>query len=834
MKKKLLLIPVAAALLLSACSPAGDAEHQVVINVDAAQRGPQISPTHYGIFFEDINHAADGGLYAELIRNRSFEDDTMVGTPAGEGVSSWTAVGDATLRLTQNGLLNSVQHNALNLAVTKAGDGVRNEGFWGMNAVEGTEYRLSFWAKSDSGFEGTLTALLQTADGQPLGSAAISAQLDQRWQKLTAVIRATGNDPRAEFALTADKAGELQLDVVSLFPPTFKGRENGMRPDLAQMLADMHPRFMRFPGGCFVEGQISPDNAFRWKRTIGPIEEREGHPNVNWGYRTSDGIGFHEYLQLAEDLGAKPLFVVNVGIWHGGCTPYNQIDGWIQECLDAIEYANGDVTTPYGKLRAEAGHPEPFGLEYIEIGNENYNFHFNDNSDQSDHYPERYMQFYEAIKARYPYVHCIGNVESWGTDNPSWRNDYPVELVDEHYYRNPKWFADRFHKYDTYDRSRYKIYVGEYAVTSQFGEIGNLNAALGEAVYMMGMENNSDVVAMNSYAPIFVNENDARWRPDMIRFNSSKVMGTPSYYVQQLFPNNVGTQVLKTDWTYNLILPEPDVEEVATPVQVGLGTWNTHVTYSNAQLIVDGKTIALDDFAQWNVQNGEWTPTSAELTQSSSEQPAIIICPEQISATKYTYKVRARKNDGAEGFLLIVGWKDRQHFQWYNVGGWGNTQNNVEQALGGDKMQLSTGKGFTVESGRWYELQVDVDGDSLHCYVDGRLDFQCRLQRSSAMEGVYASTTIDDEAKMLYVKVVNVGEGHAPGTLNLQNCEVDRSQKDAVTLVRLSSASGDDENTLDNPQAIVPTKAQAKAKSGTQVTFDVPAFSVNILRIRIK
>ena len=834
MKKKLLLIPVAAALLLSACSPAGDAEHQVVINVDAAQRGPQISPTHYGIFFEDINHAADGGLYAELIRNRSFEDDTMVGAPAGEGVSSWTAVGDATLRLTQNGLLNSVQHNALNLAVTKAGDGVRNEGFWGMNAVEGTEYRLSFWAKSDSGFEGTLTAQLQTADGQSLGSAAISAQLDKRWQKLTAVIRATGNDPRAEFALTADKAGELQLDVVSLFPPTFKGRENGMRPDLAQMLADMHPRFMRFPGGCFVEGQISPDNAFRWKRTIGPIEEREGHPNVNWGYRTSDGIGFHEYLQLAEDLGAKPLFVVNVGIWHGGCTPYNQIDGWIQECLDAIEYANGDVTTPYGKLRAEAGHPEPFGLEYIEIGNENYNFHFNDNSDQSDHYPERYMQFYEAIKARYPYVHCIGNVESWGTDSPSWRNDYPVELVDEHYYRNPKWFADRFHKYDTYDRSRYKIYVGEYAVTSQFGEIGNLNAALGEAVYMMGMENNSDVVAMNSYAPIFVNENDARWRPDMIRFNSSKVMGTPSYYVQQLFPNNVGTQVLKTDWTYNLILPESDVEEEVTPVQVGLGTWNTHVTYSNAQLIVDGKTIALDDFAQWNVQNGEWTPTSAELTQSSSEQPAIIVCPEQISATKYTYKVRARKNDGAEGFLLIVGWKDRQHFQWYNVGGWGNTQNNVEQALGGDKMQLSTGKGFTVESGRWYELQVDVDGDSLHCYVDGRLDFQCRLQRSSAMEGVYASSTIDDEAKMLYVKVVNVGEGHAPGTLNLQNCEVDRSQKDAVTLVRLSSASGDDENTLDNPQAIVPTTAPAKAKSGTQVTFDVPAFSVNILRIRIK
>ncbi|MDE6337180.1 MAG: arabinosidase, partial [Muribaculaceae bacterium] len=363
-------------------------------------------------------------------------------------------------------------------------------------------------------------------------------------------ITATGNDPKAEVTLTADKAGEFQLDVVSLFPPTFKGRENGMRPDLAQMLADMNPTFMRFPGGCFVEGQISPDNAFRWKRTIGPIEQREGHPNVNWGYRTSDGIGFHEYLQLAEDLGAKPLYVVNVGIWHGGCTPYDQIGEWIQECLDALEYANGDVTTKYGKMRAENGHPEPFNLEFIEIGNENYNFNMEDNSDQSDHYPERYIQFYNAIKEKYPNVKCIGNVESWSTDFPSWRNDYPVEMVDEHYYRNPKWFADNFNKYDTYDRSKNKVYVGEYAVTSNFGEIGNLNAALGEAVYMMGMENNSDVVVMNSYAPIFVNENDARWRPDMIRFNSAEVMGTPSYYVQQLFANNVGTQVVYTDWTY--------------------------------------------------------------------------------------------------------------------------------------------------------------------------------------------------------------------------------------------------------------------------------------------
>ena len=552
MKTRKLLIAV---LFISACSM----NAQVVINVDATQKGPKISPTHYGIFYEDINHAADGGLYAELIRNRSFEDDLMGGgrnmrrrggqNNQNEGqteprISNWFSVGSASLKLIQENLLNSVQHNALNVMLKKAGDGVRNEGFWGINAVKGTKYRLSFWAKSLNGYNGTITAQLQSTNGQSFGNVKINANFGKEWKKYTAIITATGNDPRAEFSLTADKVGEFQIDVVSLFPPTFKNRENGMRPDLAQMLADMHPRFMRFPGGCFVEGQQSPDNAFRWKRTIGPIEQREGHANVNWGYRTSDGIGFHEFLQLSEDLGAKPLFVVNVGIWHGGCTPYDQIGEWIEECMDALEYANGDITTKYGKMRAENGHPAPFNLEYIEIGNENYNFNMNNNSDQSDHYPERYIQFYNAIKAKYPNVHCIGNVESWSTDNPSWRNNYPVEMVDEHYYRNPKWFADRFDKYDSYDRSKYKIYVGEYAVTSQFGDIGNLNAALGEAVYMMGMENNSDVVVMNSYAPIFVNENDARWRPDMIRFNSNKVMGTPSYYVQQLFPNNIGTQVL--------------------------------------------------------------------------------------------------------------------------------------------------------------------------------------------------------------------------------------------------------------------------------------------------
>lgn len=799
---------------------------QVVIDIDANQRGPMISPTHYGIFYEDINHAADGGLYAELIRNRSFEDDAAP--------CNWFGVGDAKIALVQDGLLNDVQQNALSLTIVSGGDGVRNEGFWGMNAVEGREYRLSFWAKSDKKYKGTLTASLISADGKSLGSENIKVALSKQWKKYTAVITATGNDPKAEFTLTADKPGEFQIDVVSLFPPTFKNRENGMRPDLAQMLADMNPTFMRFPGGCFVEGQNSPDNAFRWKRTIGPIEERMGHQNVNWGYRTSDGIGFHEYLQLSEDLGAKPLYVVNVGIWHGGCTPYDQIGEWIEECLDALEYANGDVTTKYGRMRADNGHPEPFNLEYIEIGNENYNFNMNDNSDQSDHYPERYIQFYNAIKAKYPNVKCIGNVESWATDYPSWRNDYPVDIVDEHYYRNPKWFADRFNKYDDCDRSKHKVYVGEYAVTSNFGDIGNLNAALGEAVYMMGMENNSDVVVMNSYAPIFVNENDARWRPDMIRFNSAQVMGTPSYYVQQLFANNIGSQVVKTNWTYNLTEPKADEAEAPQPVHVGFATWATNSVFRNAQLIVDGKAVDIDDYAKWTTVHGDWSASADQLAQTGKQQPAIIACPVNIDADKYTFKAQAKKVSGIEGFMAMVGYKNPNNYLWFNVGGWGNTQNNVEESIDGNRVTLCRGERFSVEPDRWYDLRVEVDGDSVNCYLDGNLNQSCKAMKGSAMEGVYVSTTIDDAAKIMYVKVVNVGDGYAAGVINLSNCTIDTAKKDALRLIRLSAESGADENTIADPHHITPVDAAVKVGASNDILFDVPGFSVNIIQIPIK
>ena len=579
------------ACFITACNLSTRA--QVNIDVNVVQKGIEISPELYGIFYEDINFASDGGLYAELIRNRSFEYNT-------EQPDFWKAEGANISLVEDNSKFNTpkkpapwaenwVDH-ALKVEITEPDGKIINEGYWGINAVAGTRYKLSFWVKplKIQGAKFDVLASLTTRDGKVLGQSSISIQnskfkdqnsktkdqnskfknknhnskarieksrnktLGGGWQKIETTIVAEASDPQAVFALNFENTGTFLLDVVSLFPPTYKGRENGCRIDLAEKLEALHPAFMRFPGGCYVEGNIKPENAYHWERTVGPIERRPGHMNANWGYPTTDGLGFHEFLQLSEDLGAKPLYVVNIGIWHGGCTPLDSLQPWIDECLNALEYANGPVTSRYGKMRAENGHPEPFNIAYIEIGNENYNWHVENNSDQSDHYPERFRMFYDAIKARFPEVKCIGNVESWGTDTPKWRNSHPVDILDEHYYRNPQWFVGQYNRFDNYDRRGPIIYPGEYAVTQDYGTTGNMNAAMGEAVFMIGMENNADIVRMSSYAPIFVNENSIQWRPDMIRFNSSQSFGTPSYWVQQLFPNHVGNRLVKSNLQWNI------------------------------------------------------------------------------------------------------------------------------------------------------------------------------------------------------------------------------------------------------------------------------------------
>jgi len=818
------------------------AQAQVTIDIDAQQRGPKVSPMLYGIFYEDINHAADGGIYAELIRNRSFEDGPRYGEPADmQGWSTYAAApSQLTARLIQPTkkmpLLNSVQHNALALDI-KASAAIPvclvNEGYWGINAVQGRSYRLTFWAKTLK-YQGTVKATLCSRDGSQLYAETLVSEFpaakERDWKKYEATLIANDNDPQAQFALVFDGAGQVQIDMVSLFPPTFKNRENGMRPDLANMLWHLHPKFMRFPGGCFVEGQESPDNAFRWERTIGPIEEREGHWNVNWGYRTSDGLGYHEYLLLAEDLGAKPLYVVNVGIWHGGITPYDSIQPWIDECMNALEYANGPVTSKYGAMRAKNGHPEPFGIEYLEIGNENNQ---PDPRQQSDHYYERYEQFYKAIRAKYPEMKIIGNVVAWGDDNPKWNSKLPVDLLDEHYYRSPDWFAAAFHKYDSYNRQGPKVYVGEYAVTNGYGTLGNMNAALGEAVYMMGMENNADVVQLASYAPIFVNENDARWRPDMIRFSSSRVMGTPSYYVQQLMPQYLGTQVVKVEQTdpYKDAIEReqslagsgsaereqarPEVKgKVRKPLtpkesRVGFGTWNTRATFENNKDV--------------DCVYGDWQKEGNTMRQTGHKEGTLCIEKNIISSDHYTCKFRARKDEGAEGFIIVFNYVDNKNYCWLNFGGWTNTQHGIEQISNGGKFLADSKRGH-IEAGRWYDVTLQVNGDSVKAWLDNELVFDTVLKHDDT-KGIFSSATIDDANGELIVKVANTSDAATTTQLRLKNFK-----PTSTRVVRLAANDGMEENTLDMPTAIHPVEQLLSPENGS-ILLDVPPYSLNIVRI---
>jgi hypothetical protein len=431
-----LIAAVAASALL--CGLAQAAPAGITVQVD--QPGAAVSPRLWGLFFEEINHAGDGGLYAELIRNRGLEDAA--------GPEAWAAVGGAGLALDIAEPLAAATPHSLRVEVPAAGAGVANEGYWGIAVREGAVYKLSLYARA-TGNAGALTVSLQGAGGAVYASATLPAA-GATWTPLACTLTASATDPAARLVITAGGAGTLWLDMVSLFPAdTWKGRPNGLRADLAGMLDGLSPAFVRFPGGCFVEGDQLV-NAFRWKTTIGDLAGRPGHWNL-WGHRSTDGLGLHEYLQACEDLGAEPLFVINCGMAHGGVVPMDQMGEWVQDALDAIEYANGSTRTKWGALRAKHGHPKPFNLRLMEIGNEN----------GGPAYDERYALFWDAIKGRYPKMELVANVPV---------TSRPMDILDEHYYSSPEWFASQAYRYDGYDRKGPQIYVGEYACTQNCGQ----------------------------------------------------------------------------------------------------------------------------------------------------------------------------------------------------------------------------------------------------------------------------------------------------------------------------------------------------------------------------
>ena len=808
-------------LLLLTCA---GAKAQVVMTINSSQRGPLTSPYQWGLFFEEINHAGDGGLYAELVKNRSFEESQYD--------NGWQKVNSSIYRRTadETPLLNDAQSACLDLytgsTTTGRMRGVKNDGFWGMKFEKGKTYHLSLFAKgSNNNYSGRVYAALLKNDGMTAVSDTIALTgevFTDKWNKLTAELTANDTDLSGQLLLLTDNYGHLYIDVVSLFPDTWNNRPNGLRPDLAQLLADTKPTFLRFPGGCFVEGEQSFDDTWQWKRTIGPIEQRHGHMSNNWHYWSSDGLGFDEYLQLAEDMGAAPLFVINIGLGHGWYIPMADLDTLVQNALDAIEYANGDGTTTYGAMRIRNGHVAPYNLKFIEIGNENYNFNMSSNSDQSYEYPERYYKFYTAIKEKYPDIITIGNVEAWGTDNPTWRNEYPVEIVDEHYYRSHAWMKQNYKKYDNYPRD-VKVYNGEYAANSGgYGQYGNLNSALGEAVYMLGQERNSDVCVMGSFAPIFTHESDPTWAYDMIHFNSCSNFVTPSYHVQKMMGHNVGYQ--------NLLWTESGNNITASGShQIGLATWDTQVSFDDVKVTANGETIISDDFSGnngWTTYGGSWSVIGGVKKQTAggtnNDKGCRSICQTKFDSSAYDLTLRARKDGGAEGFLIIFDYQDENNYAWWNIGGWSNSQNAIEICRNGSKAQYSYAS-YSVPAGEWLDLKVEVDGNVISCYINGQKYHELTLESERAL---YQSCQVTEDGQEMILKVVNP-HGQAQHLLLKTYFSIGNG-----TVERLTSANGTDENTMQNPDKVKPT-GPVPFSFAEGNAIDIPAYSLNIYRFPI-
>ena len=557
------LCSIAASLLIAGSPFLVHAQPAPVLHVNVAQPVAEIQPTMWGVFFEDINFGADGGIYAEMVKNRSFEFFRPLMGWKVEGKKH--TEGDVLIQNRQEKNTSNPRYVRVTANNASPGDlNLTNEGFRGMGIKSGLRYDFSVLYRVQSG-NLKLHVDLLNANGEVIGSGALTPeQADKGWHKQQVSFKSTATEAKGKLRVWFEGTGVVDLDMISLFPEdTWKGRPGGMRADMIQMLADMKPGFVRFPGGCIVEG-FNLDQRYQWKKTLGPVEERQliiNRWNLEIAHRpTPDyfqtfGLGFLEYFQLCEDIGAEPLPILNCGM---ACqfntaelVPMDQLDPYVQDAIDLIEFANGDVSTQWGKVRASLGHPKPFNVKFLGVGNENW----------GPQYVERLAVFQKAIKEKYPAIKLVcssgisGEGELFDFLNGALRK-MNVELIDEHYYSRPDWFLKNARRYDSYPRNGSKIFAGEYAAQSdQVVSPKNKNTwqcALAEAAFMTGLERNAAVVNMASYAPLFAHAEAWQWTPDLIWVDNLHVYGTPNYYVQKLYSVNKGTNVLNLtqnpDW----------------------------------------------------------------------------------------------------------------------------------------------------------------------------------------------------------------------------------------------------------------------------------------------
>jgi len=749
----------------------------------------------FGIFFEDINHAADGGLYPELVRNRSFEFD-KIDNGSYDHLTSWEKVekdGKVELTILDKGAFCEVNPHYLQVEVLEEGKcaGFKNLGFKpGMAVEQGKTYRFTAYMKRDTDLDKTVKAAIVSEDGKEY--ASVETTVTDEWKKYEFVLAPSETDCKAQLMITINGGGKAYFDFISLYPTdTYKGRKNGLRKDIAEMLEDLHAKFLRFPGGCLVhDGSLNPDDRnsmYRWKNTIGDVERRPARRN-NWGYNQTLGLGFYEYFLLCEDIGAKALPVVP-----GGCDPHHhryvpmdELQPWIDDALDLIEFANGSVDTEWGAKRAEMGHPEPFNLEYIAIGNE----------EVSAPFYERYPLFVETIKKKYPDIKVIGSASPFacgGEYERGWASarSTDTDLVDEHYYMSPEWFLANNHRYDNFKENEPKVFLGEYA------SWGNTwYNALVEASFMAGLQNNAHAVGLACYAPLLCNVNYINWQPDMIWFDNHKVYGTANYYVQKLFMNYQGDKLIQTDTSFDceneivsqfpehipgkILVSAKDVEVRYTDIKIKNTDTGALITYPDVYLNRGDKDVEIGD-VDWKC---------------------------------YTVEMKAEELDGHRGFFMEFGRLDEKNNNTWEIGGWQNLDHAVCRNINGRNSCLEQYE-ISIDKNRVYDLKLEVEGRHIRTYVDG-VKVHDIEDKPTVIEPLYVSSSKTSDE--IIIKVVNVSDKVKSTVISLDG--MDLSGKAKCRMITMKGFGLEDKNDFENPMKVSPRVTE----------FDIyaPEFSVDI------
>ncbi|HXH78698.1 alpha-L-arabinofuranosidase C-terminal domain-containing protein [Nocardioides sp.] len=811
------------------------------LSIDGDATGASISDTMFGIFYEDINYAADGGLYAEQVRNRSFEfnrsdNQSFTGLTAWE-VLNRSGAGTTGVVVDDATRLNEMNRNHLRLVAAAAGDGVRNIGYNNGFAVQaGDTHEGYLWARS--GMAQQLTVRLENAAGDAtVASATVALDGSDTWKKYPFTLSPDVTTDAGRLVVLAGAPSVIGLDMVSLMPTDrWVGPVNGksvLRKDLAEKIAAMDPTFLRFPGGCVTNvgtfktyeesGHADRRRTYQWKETIGPVEERPTNWNF-WGYNQTYGIGYLEYFELAEDLDAEPLPVVSVGA--NGCGGAGipemhdpeLIDRWVDDTVDLIEFANGGTDTEWGAKRAALGHPEPFGLEMIGLGNE----------ENTTTFEQNFPAFRDGVLAKYPEIQIISNS---GPDSSGARFDtlwdfnraQDVDLVDEHYYRDPQWFLENHYRYDSYDRDDPKVFLGEYASRGN-----TMYNALAEASYMTGLQRNADVVRLASYAPLLANESHIQWNPDAIWFDNDESWETPNWEVQKLFGNNVGDEVVPS--TY-----DGPADTSANDITGGvfLSTWATSAAYDNVTVTSNetGQTLFSDEFgdaSQWTPQAGSWAPNGGRYVQSSTsvtDARSIVTGAYAKDWSNYTLELDATKLAGNEGFLVGFGATGANNFYWWNLGGWNNSRSVLQRASGGNAGEVKALEGQSLETGRNYKIKVVVEGRHIELYLDGVL--QMEYDQPAPPAKVFQVVTRDERSGDIVAKVVNTSTSPARTRIDVSDAGVEPT----ATVTTLSAPSPSSTNTKAAPNTIKPRTREVGGISESFV-YEFPASSVTFIRMR--